>query len=485
MKDLRNYINKVVNQHTETVDNDALWAGIEQKMEKPKKKRRFLPFLIWGISLSFVVLIISSLYLSSKEQNPNANNIALATEAKENQQVKTTKTNPQTEVSSSKSIASVESSENNTSSPSATYNKAGINEDLNISSKQVKENIEVFEESKQSQNLLPFVYPTQNKKEREIQKHPTQSDFTDNSKQKINTSIRDENLTAEDMNSNSAEQQNIISIERLQIGFSKITASLDLIYKRPKIGIQPVSSFAAPLFLKREKKNYSLLNSFTIYTQYGFGSKTIQGSSEYAGLRNGSEEMLEQLRFGIEADLFQFLDFTLYGGLSYASINDRLIWNETFFEDREITYLKVIRVLSDGSEMEIFGTDELPHIINNEALRYNSHRLISIPLGLRFGKEFSKIQLGVNFGLDLNYALSNIHTILNTDLELIETPVGDKWLKPSLHTGISADYSLSDRWFLHSKINYRNIKFENTSIGTESKENYSIYGIDLGLKFQF
>ena len=485
MKDLRNYINKVANQHTESVDRDALWAGIEQKMKKPKKKRHFPPFLIWGLSLSFVLLTLSVLYISTKDKSPITNNIELKLEANENQQVESSKIDPQPEINSSKSEASAKAPKNNTSSVSSTINKSSKNDDVNIASKQIRENLEVVDDSKDLQNNQLDIYSTQSIKRKEILNRPTDSDPIVNSKQEINTFIRNENSTKESAISNLEKQQNVFPVERIRIDLTRITASLNLLYKRPKIEIQPVNVFSYPRLSKKKKKNFSFLNSYTVYTGYGFGSKTIQGNSEYANLRNESEKFLEHLKFGIESDLIQFLDFTLYGGLSYASINDRLIWNDTFFEDREITYLKAIRILPDGTEIETFATEELPHIINDEALRYNSHRLISVPLGLRFGKEFSKIQLGIAFGLDLNYSLSNTHTILNTDLKLVAVPVNGKWLTPSFHSGISANYPISDRWFLHSKITYRKIQIENTSIGTASKESYSIYGVDLGLKFQF
>ena len=108
-----------------------------------------------------------------------------------------------------------------------------------------------------------------------------------------------------------------------------------------------------------------------------------------------------------------------------------------------------------------------------------------MPVGLKFGRNVSNFNLGIGFGLDFNYHLSDTHTILGEDDNFTTTTVGGKWTKPSLHTAISFGYPFANRWFVHSRIMYRNISIEDIEFDNVIKESYRLYGIDLGLKFRF
>ncbi len=466
MENLRNYINRIANQHTEPVDNDAIWAGIEQKIVKPKKERRFIPFLIWGLLFSFVSLSILGLYYSAKHTKSNGNDIDSKSIVSINQ-TESNNINPFSKIKSSKSELSTEVTKNNASTDEA-----------KIAKFEMEKNSGGLEKIKNS------ISSTQNNKRREIQNHKSKFDFSGDSKNEPNSLTKKENSILESVKTSLDKQQSTFPIERRRIEPNRIPSSLNVVYKRPKIDIKAEYTLPLPMSPK-DDKNLSFLKSFSIYTQYGFGSMTIQGDSEYATLRNESEELLEQIRLGIESDLISLLDFTLYAGVSYVSINDKVSRDEIYYEDREITYLKSISIAPDGTEIENYATEDLPHLIRNRAIRYNSHRLVSIPIGMRFGKYFSSFYLGVGFGLDINYHLSDMHTILDSDSKLMTIPVGGRWLSPSFHTAIVVEYPISDNWYIHSKITYRNTTLENISIENDLKENYKLYGIDLGLKVQF
>lgn len=457
MKDLRNHINKAASQHTELVDNDALWLGIEQKMKPKKKERRFLPFIFWGLSFLFVLAIFGIYSYSNNQKNEPVNIETLTTNS-----------------------INIDLT-NQVNTPIQNSNKSSTQTNANIIS---NESIPIkFKASEQSENkgtkTSTFTTPAEPSQTKEFEIYSQNN--------QINSSdIID--VERDQIESKKAIQNEQIKITREDkvIDICKISTLYNLAtYERPKIILEPAIAPSIPM-LSRDDKRFSLFKSFTFYTQYGIGSKSIvHADSEYEILRNESETMLEQVRLGFESDLISFLDFTLYGGVSYVSINDRLSFEESYYEDREITYLKAINVLPDGTEIEIFETDELPHLITNQAERLNSHRLISMPLGLKFDKDFSKLNISIAFGLDLNYALSGTHSILSTDGELTKVSVGGKWLSPSLHTGISVEYPILDNWFLHSRISYRNTEIENFSVESDVQESYSIYGIDVGARFKF
>jgi len=466
MKDLRKYIHKVANEHKEHVDNDALWAGIERKMKKPKKDRRFILFLIWGISFSFVALAIVSYNHLTGDKKSMVNNIEMKSADTVSHKLPN-KLNSQEEIKALKLEPSIDKLEN--SSSDNNKNKAfEENEQNNGGGIITNRSITSFPSSKvkESQNNLSNDYSNEYSNIATTLPSEKKNSIIDGSKSSLGLLLN-----------------NFTNDGRL-LEINIIASSLNIFYNRPKIDIPSAFVPLIPMPSKT-KKNLSFLNSLTIYTQYGFGNKTVQGDSDYGALRNESEELLEQLRIGIESDLIRMLDFTIYGGASYVSINDRVSVDEAYYEDQELTYLKIVIISPGGNEKKEFATKTLPHLINNRAVRHNSHKFVSMPVGMRFGKEFSKLYLGIGFGLDFNYYISDTHTILSKDNKLTTIPVGGKWLSPSIHTAITVEYPISDQWYIHSKIMYRNTSFKNMTIESDVQESYRFYGLDLGVKLRF
>ncbi len=464
MRDLRNYINNVANQHKEPVDNDALWAGIEQKMKSPERKRRLLPFWVWGLSISLVVFSIC-FYTLDDHRKPIVD---------------------KGDMEPIDVIDHEQLSEVNPINKSEPWIIERLEDDY------IRDNPQELFEMANNENIQADVSvikhesisSTLNLRPGENQYIDSQSHFKFNKHSAEEITLNTEYSISEKSQNSFVPLPNTFNKEIRMVEYCKMTSSSGILYKRPKIDLPPAYPPPRPLRSRTNKKT-SILKSITIYSQYGFGDKTIEGSSIYSEMRNDSEELLEQLRFGIESDIFNVLDFTFYGGISFVSINDRVEVAEEYFEDRDLYYLKSITKAPDGSEIENYVTESLPHLVNNNAIRYNSHRLVSMPIGMRFGKRFSNFSFGIGIGLDFNYQLSGEHTILGLDNRLISQPVGGRWQSPAFHTAVTVEYPISEGWYLHSKFMSRNMTLENISPEDKIKESYSLYGVDLGLKLQF
>ena len=470
MKDLRNHIKRAADQHTELVNNDYLWESIELKMAEPKKKRRIIPLWFWGLSLSMILLASFGVYhdindgesfKSIKKSNNSIN------------QNQSTKLSPVADKKLTNSVPS------NASSRKIVGTK---NQEVSKNVKQKMNQNKAKHAIKSKVNLSTSTFATRAPiyREKTESKFGTISKIINKDKDVISKEIQPKiNLR----NTTSSAAQSISMVDSRLISLTQIpSSSFGVIHEKSKLNI---SAEVTPIFPTNDIGAFSFFNSLTLYGQYSLGNKTIQGDGLNVTLRNESEELLEQIRIGIESDFVSFLDFTLYGGVAYTSINDRVSFEEQYYEDRELTYLDRIMIMPDGTEIETFTTEELPHLINNTALRYNSHKLISVPLGLRFRKEFSTIQLGLGFGVDLNYFLSGTQNILGADSGLTASHVEGAWSSPSFHSSLSINYPISEKLYLHSKVNFRSITLESISLGNSVRENYSAYGLDLGIKFIF
>ncbi|MEM9545664.1 MAG: hypothetical protein AAGA77_06810 [Bacteroidota bacterium] len=457
MKDLRKYIHDAANEHHETVDNDALWQGIELKMKKPKKKRRILLFLFLSGIMSLIVISALGYYIWI---TPNPS------------QTVATETIPIQDLDEVgfQNLASQDTRINKPANSSNVY--------LNTTKEEIYPT-----------NTNALIHMNTNTKtinnsgstspEKDNVKNASEH-FFDNNKASSTatheTALFPFSGKISEPKKVDVVNQNWLEIPTLESLFVKeVRSSKNNVFDLPRV-ITPPQSYP--------DQNVSFLRSLTIYGQYGFGNKTIFGETGNAAERNKTEKLLEQVRIGLEANLIHVSDFILYGGVSFVSINDIVEVEESYFEDREITYLKTI-IQTDNGEQYEFSTENLPHLITKEATRFNSHRMLSIPVGFGFGKEFSGIYLGLGFGLDFNYSFSDIHTIISLDNQLIDYTTKAQWLDPSLHTTISLDFPVHQNWFIHSKVMYRNTSIKNEVLGVNFEEKYSLYGIDLGLKLCF
>ena len=482
MKDVRKHINLVANQHTEIVDNDALWAGIQAKMDKPKKRRPIFPLFIWGLSFLVITIVGISLYELSDNTIPNTQDLNQNIFSNVNENT-TTNVIPPLEIKAPaheqiKLDKKLDSDEVKIVKDKNTVLEKSVNSVSYITS--TNDKISIINSPSPDDSVHNFLSNQKDFNKKITTDSPAQT--PDDSVHKFLTNQKDFNKT--NITDSPTQIPNELSKRRGLVKLSKINTLLNsVLFERSKINIAlienpiPQHSF--------ENNSVSFFNSLTIYTQYANGSKSIQPNSIYADLRNQSEELLEQFRFGIESDLVNLLDFTFYGGVSYVSINNKVKSDETYYEDKEITYLESITILPDGSEIENFTTEDLPHLYNKQSVRYNSNKLISMPFGIRFGRNISKLHLSIGLGLDINYGLSDEHTIVGNDGRLTNIPVEGKLFTPSLHTTFTIEYPIFDKWYFHSKVMYRSISLNHTSLENNWEEKYKLYGLDLGLKIKF
>ena len=482
MKDVRKHINQVTNQHTEIVDNDAIWAGIQAKMDKPKKRRPIFPLFIWGLSFLVITIVGISLYELSDNTISNTQDLNQNIFANVNENTTTDVIHPlEIKASANEQIKidkKLDSDEVKIAKDKKTVREKSVNSVSSIPS--TNDKISIINSPSPDHSVHNFLANQNDFNKKITTDSPTQT--PDDSIHKFLTDQKE--FKKPNITDYPAQIPNELPVGRGLVKLPKISTLLNsVLLERSKINLALIES-PIPQH-SYENNGVSLFSSITIYTQYGIGSKSIQSDSISTALRNQSEELMEQVRLGIEADLVNLLDFTHYAGVSYVSINSKVSSNETYYEEKEITYLKSKTILSDGTEVENIVTEDLPHLFNKKSIRYNSNRLISLPLGIQFGREFSKLKLSLGFGLDFNYGLSDEHTIVGNDGRLTKIPIEGKWFNPSLHSTFTIEYPLFERWYLHSKVMYRSINLEHTTIDNNSEEKYELYGIDLGLKIRF
>lgn len=466
-EDFKNIIKQTADNHSDDINPDIIWSGIESKLGQ-KKKRRFAGYWMFG-GLSLVAAMLIYAFLWSSE----------GAMAKSNFGNYVSDTNLNEESIFGEEVRSEEA-----------VNK--IVDDIE------NEDVEV---RKNGGLILDNQNGVVNKAVSEIENQIiiSKNNAANLASPNLNKPILDHdastleginNLAASLAIEKSIQVTNFNEIESREFLFvAKVELlnfdGLDVIDRAIEIENYEEFVFDSP-YVGTESK-ISFLSGVELYSGLSFGDKSVSDLNiNYAADRNNSEQFLEQWNAGLRFDVMKIMDFKLQSGVRYSMITDRMQMVNEYSDITEYTYVKY-RLIGDAIVVidSMVVNDSIPRSFAYTTEQYNSQRLISIPLEVSFGKTFDKLDLGFGFGVDINYQLSDIHVILDENGEASVNKVGGKWVSPSFSGALLAGYHLNDNWSITSRVNFRGLVFSDHESISTLKSNYKLYGMELGLKRNF
>ncbi|HAV28762.1 MAG TPA: hypothetical protein DCW83_12525 [Saprospirales bacterium] len=466
-EDFKNIIKQTADNHSDDINPDIIWSGIESKLGQ-KKKRRFAGYWIFG-GLSLVTAILFYAFVWPSEGAMDKSNFAnYASE-----------TNLDKEVISDKEVR----------------NEEAVNTILfDIES----EEIDVI---KDEEIILVKQKGADNKVVSEIKSQTviSKNNATSLVSSNLNKPILDLGVSAVEVGSNlvatqaveESRQANIFNeIEgRESLFVAKVELlkfdGLDVNDRVIEIGSYEEFVFDSPNV--GDESKVSFLSGVELYSGLSFGDKSVSDLDQtYAAARNDSEQLLEQWSAGMRLDVMKVMDFQLQSGVRYSMITDRMQMVNEYKDVTEYTYVKS-RLIGDVIVVidSLVVNDSIPQTFAYTTEQYNSQRLISIPLEVSFGKSFNKFDLGFGFGVDINYQLADTHVILDEKGKASVNKVGGKWISPSFSGALIAGYHLNDNWSITSRVNFRGLTLSDHESISTLKSNYKLYGLELGLKRNF
>lgn len=238
--------------------------------------------------------------------------------------------------------------------------------------------------------------------------------------------------------------------------------------------------------LPTKESTINLLNDIELFIGVGFGDKNVSSPNQiYNNNRNNQEQLLEILNMGVRINIVKILDLQLYSGIQYSTINDSWKWNDTYIENRLTTYVQSTTEYPGDSIETTTVTDTLPYIIERTVEQYNTHKIVSIPIGVSFCKDINRWQFGLGFGLDFNYKLASDGMILGEDLTPISYQNKAQWISPTYTTHLSARYYLSEHWSVSAQANFRSLSFNQNLPNITVNNQYKVYGVEMGISRRF
>lgn len=460
-EDFKNIIKQTVDNHSDDINPELIWNGVEEKLRK-KKNRFFGYYIMGGIMLLLVALVFVHISLSHDAiDQESSSNIVVA------------HNDLDIKINNDANVVVEEFEDSKIDYDDSEFE----NERLVIDKKDTPQNIDdPVKFSSFNGNII-----LQEKYEEDS------NEFADDLKKEV---IVNEYDRRKEINSSKEErfmemesrEENIANLHKLK--------TLDL--------LTPLTS-ERNYFLEEDfplDENYlahgasdkfNIFSGIEIYSGISIGSKLVSDIDQsYAELRNDSEDLLEQWSAGFRLDLVQVMDFNISSGLKYSMITDKMNKVDQYqgFMKYNIVTSRLVNdaIMAVDSTVMIDSTSQ-GFVVTTE--QFNSQRIISIPIEISFGKRFNKFDFGLGFGVDINYQLKDTHVILDENEKPIVNRVGGKWINSSFSGAVLIGYNFNDQWSLASRVNFRGLTLnDHESISTLSSK-YSLYGIELGLKRSF
>ena len=466
-EDFKNIIKQTIDNHSEDINPEMIWSGIEDKIGQ--KKKRFGGYWIFGGLSLFFFLFAMIFILNSKEVDQElnvVNVVAKEVQLSESERVKVTQNATKYEEKDIpiNDIISTEYIDGNNSKLIEVESTKKSEFNLEIPNNEFNEVVEnlsqVFQEDLPQNN---FIAKKQNAKN-------GLSLIIENDNTEIKRDIEDENFYK--------------VLDLLQLGDRDI--ALLILPDREVLSAKfEPSVFDVPVF--NEDKKFRFFQGVEVFSGLNIGSKSISDVDQsYAQLRNDTEALLEQWNLGMRLDLIKVMDFNITSGIKYSMITDRMLKVDRY--DNLLEYSIVTSKLIDDAIVSmdtLMVVDSTAQNLEYITEQFNSQRIVSIPLEMSFGKRFNKFNVGLGFGVDLNYQLKDTHVILDEKGKAVVNGVGGKWIDPSFSGALLLGYAISDRWAISSRINFTGLSFNDHEIITTLRSKYTLYGLEVGLKHYF
>ena len=467
----KNIIKRTVDNHSDDINPDMIWSGIESKLGQKKQKRFAGYWIFCGFSLVAIALI--SMFIWSADDSGGAENVekyaSLDAEVIEKAKPQNKKINTVVDQlnADTDEVQSASSKEEDLSESDAEYRNGDARSDDEVVT-QIYDVNRIAVDHQKSNNSVTQKISIEEEFEQAVE---VQVNELQEAKESVALATSTTMHSREPLFISKA---NVLEIEGLDI------------FQR-EIEVQTSEPYVFHPAYSQPEKSVSFLTGLELYSGLSFGEKTVSDIDQsYAQVRNSSEQLLEQWSAGLRVDLVNVLDFKLKSGLRYSMITDKMQRENEFRDLAEYSF--TTSQLIDGalvlvdSMTVVDGTGKGPAYTTEQ---YNSQRVITIPLEVSFGRSFDRFEIGVGFGVDINYHLSDTHIILNQEGKASVNKVGGMWVSPSFSGALYTGYHLNDRWAIISRVNFRGLTLSDHESISTLKSSYSLYGLELGIKRKF
>lgn len=462
-EELKHIIKQTVDNHSDDINPDMIWNGIKKKLGK-KKRSRFAGYWIFGGFSLFTAFLVFAFILSIENSVDKSSALYY--------------TDTDVVKDGSNEIIEKEKSQ----SEIGVVDRSAKIENFEI------ERIELNDLKKNVSNSISNIV-----KEVVVNKSIFSSQTSSKSNDTVidfDNSINEDEVLASQLVKSSNELNTLSHTEnRLSVFVAKVQLlrldEFDVEGRIIELGDYEEFVFDSPYV--SSERSFKFLSGIELYSGLSTGEKTVSDVNQsYAKSRNDSEKLLEQWSAGVRFDLIKVMDFQLQSGIRYSMITDKMQMVNEYKDLTEYTYKKsrlvdgAIVVIDSMMVMDSIGRS---HEYTTE--QYNSQRVVSIPLEVSFGKRVGKLDLGIGFGVDINYQLSDTHVILGEDGKATVNKVGGNWVSPSFNGAFLVGYHLNDKWSITSRLNFRGLELSDHETISTLKSNYKLYGLELGLKRNF
>ena len=466
-EEMKNIIKHTVDNHSDDINPDLIWAGIENKMGAVKRKKRFGGvWLMCGIVFISVLSYVTYVFIMKSQAGDS---IKMAVQ---------------------KTITDNELTAEN--KELITNHKVNDIIDNNVILDAQKENIltrntEKVEELNQSIWDHNAEGKDDSVEENEVSNEIYASSLNFTDLENENSSLY-EKLKA-DIATDKRHDIHEYSEERVAINIVEIKHLYNdkLASERRSVEIEDYEEFVYPPMLVENENKFKLFGGIEVFSGISLGNKSITDNNQsYIDSRNENEELLEQWSAGVRFDVLSIMDFDIRSGVKYSMLTDRWMEENEHKDLAEYTYTKSRLI---GGAIVVIDSmvvvDSSDQIIMHTVEQYNSQRFVSIPLEFSFGKSFNRFDIGLGFGIDVNYQLKDTHVIKNENGNAMVAKVGGKFVSPSFGGMVSLGYRLNDHWSITSRVNYRGLKLSDHPTLSTLRSNYKLYGLDVGLRYTF
>jgi hypothetical protein len=236
----------------------------------------------------------------------------------------------------------------------------------------------------------------------------------------------------------------------------------------------------------------SKINSWLLeaYASPVYSVKSLKGENEVLiNSRRNSENPLLSYSSGIRIG-YNYKGAVLKSGVDYTSINEKFrIILKNVISTQTIITIDTIKnsdgtftITRDTTIKEIYGEKDIK--------KFNSYRMLGIPLIIGYELKYQRHSFGLNAGVIINILLRKSGSILNKDGKITNlVDEGDEVFVTrtgaSLFSSLFYAYSINDKFAVFAEPVFTYSLFPITKKEYDLKQKYFTYGISFGGRYLF
>ncbi|MBI1225063.1 MAG: hypothetical protein GC192_07470 [Bacteroidetes bacterium] len=205
-------------------------------------------------------------------------------------------------------------------------------------------------------------------------------------------------------------------------------------------------------------------------------------------LRKKTERELEAFQVGLGIMLQHRSGLNLSTGLNYTQINERFQFNETILTVDSIYDVKYLIINLNDDTVAIYGDVPLEKKTTYQKEYYNKYRMLDVPVLLGYRHEGHDFAVGVQAGVFVNLNLATKGQFLKSSNETVNIDTAGIF-KPnvglSYYFGLTAGYLINENLEVYASPFVRHFAKDFTKDNYALKQRYNLYGVNIGLWYQF